>query len=336
MSTTLFYHIPKNGEITAYSTLSQVLAAANQEGYIWINYCNPPIEELSKLIDPLKIHPLAIEDCTDENQIPKIDDYHDHSMILFNFFEYSHKSLTISEIDMLIGKNFLITVAGSELIHQQILNSLVPAINREMVTVKQGPAYLMHIILDHIVDHKFDAIEALEESLNHAEEAILDDISVFNPADLLNLRRELLAVRKSLFHEREIFVKICRNDCPYIPEKSLFFFRDIYDHLVKFFELTESYREIVTNLMEMYLSMINNQMAKSANTMNRTVRRLTYITTIFMPLSLLAGIGGMSEWSMMTGPANWPISYSLFLLGMVVIGIFNYYLLKRFEKKDLK
>ena len=86
--------------------------------------------------------------------------------------------------------------------------------------------------------------------------------------------------------------------------------------------------------MEIYLSMMNNRMALLANRTNRFVRRLTLITTIFMPLTLLAGIGGMSEWSMMTGPANWKISYPLFLLLMAVIGVVNYLLLKRYESKD--
>jgi len=102
---------------------------------------------------------------------------------------------------------------------------------------------------------------------------------------------------------------------------------------VRFFELTESYRDIVTSLMEMYLSMLNNQMTRAANETNVTVRRLTFITTIFLPLSLLAGIGGMSEWSMMTGPENWRIAYPAFLLAMVVIGFVNYYLLKLLDKR---
>ena len=86
--------------------------------------------------------------------------------------------------------------------------------------------------------------------------------------------------------------------------------------------------------MEMYLTMLNNQMTKAANDTNVTVRRLTFITTIFMPLSLLAGIGGMSEWSMMTGPQNWRIAYPAFLLAMVVIGVANYFLLKWLEKRN--
>ena len=86
--------------------------------------------------------------------------------------------------------------------------------------------------------------------------------------------------------------------------------------------------------MEMYLSMLNNQMTKASNETNMAVRRLTVITTIFMPLTLLAGIGGMSEWSMMTGPENWRIAYPAFLLALAVIGFGNYYLLKRYEKKN--
>ena len=88
--------------------------------------------------------------------------------------------------------------------------------------------------------------------------------------------------------------------------------------------------------MEMYLSMLNNQMNKVANETNATVRRLTFITTIFMPLSLLAGIGGMSEWSMMTGPENWRISYPAFLAAMVVLGLANYFFIKWFESRRPK
>jgi len=199
--------------------------------------------------------------------------------------------------------------------------------------VRQGPDFLLHFILDQVVDRKFVAIEALEDELNISEEAILADLPSFNPAELLHLRQDLLSLRKSLFHEREILMKICRMDCPFVTKKAIFFYRDIYDHLSKFFELTESSRDIVTSLMEMYLSMLNNQMAKAANDTNTTVRRLTFITTIFMPLSLLAGIGGMSEWSMMTGPQNWKISYPMFLLAMVILGLANYLLLKWWERK---
>jgi hypothetical protein len=123
-------------------------------------------------------------------------------------------------------------------------------------------------------------------------------------------------------------------DCPYIPEKAIFHFRDIYDHLAKFFELTETNREIVTSLMELYTSLLNNHMTKVSNETNASVRRLTLIATIFMPLTLLAGIGGMSEWTMITGPGNWKVAYPLFIVGMAVIAAINFILIRLIERRS--
>lgn len=335
MSETSFYHISQVGKLTRVETVFAALAASKDEGFVWLNYCQPTKAELAQLVKPLDLHPLSIEDCFDEDQIPKIEDFPRNTFILFNTFYYSNGKLSIGEIDLFIGDNFLVTVSQRDAENRQLLNGIERIVELDLESARQGPAFLMHIILDHIVDQKFLAIEALEDELDTAEDAMLADASNFKPAELVRLRRGLLSLRKSLFHEREILVKICRKDCPFISDKAIFHYRDIYDHLAKFFELTESYRDILTSLMEMYLSMLNNQMAKSANETNATVRRLTFITTIFMPLTLLAGIGGMSEWSMMTGPQNWRIAYPAFLLAMVVLGFVNYYLLNWLEKKRL-
>jgi magnesium transporter len=331
-----YYHLTSAGKLARLNTLEETLAAREKSGFVWLNYFRPTREELSILMEPLGLHPLSIEDCTDENQIPKIEDYPHHTFILFNVFTHQDHQLTISEVDMFIGKDFLVTVSGNNGDAHDLINSIEHYVEMDIKTARLGPAFLAHVLLDHIVDEKFVAIEALEEEINHTEDVILSDLANFRPADLLNQRRDLLALRKSLFHEREILVKICRKDCHFIPDKAIFFYRDIYDHLTKFFELTESSRDVVTSLMEMYLSMLNNQMTRVANDTNITVRRLTFITTIFMPLTLLAGIGGMSEWSMMTGPENWRTAYPLFLLGMVVLGLLNYFLLKWLEKRRSK
>jgi magnesium transporter len=333
MSETQFYHISSKGKLTSVATVDEAMAAVKNGGFMWLNYCQPPKEELSKLIEPLDLHPLSIEDCLDENQIPKIEDFPRNTFIIFNTFEYSNKKLSIGEIDLFIGGNFLVTVSQRSSDNRQILDGLKHIVEIDSESARHGAAFLMHVILDHVVDQKFFAIEALEDELDIQEEKMLADISDFSPAELVRLRRDLLNLRKSLFHEREILVKICRKDCPFIPDKAIFHYRDIYDHLAKSFELTESCREIVTSLMDMYLSMLNNQMTKAANQTNQIVRRLTFITTIFMPLTLLAGIGGMSEWSMMTGPANWKITYPAFMLAMVAIGFASYRLLKWIERK---
>ena len=342
-SESCFYHITQAGKPTRLPTIPAALSAAKDGGFIWLDFVRSSPErdsmlkqELTLLVEPFGLHPLAIEDCTDENQIPKIEDFPSNTFVLFNSFRYSEKELTIGEVDLFIGRNFLVTVSSGGADGARPFGSVERMLDLDLEEVRPGPAFLMHVILDRIVDRKFLAIEALEDDLDMAEEKMLANVSEFSPASLLHLRRDLLALRKSLFHEREILVKICRKDCPFIPESVIFPYRDIYDHLAKSFELTETFREIVTSLMEMYLSMINNRMTRFANEMNSTVRRLTFITTIFMPLTLLAGIGGMSEWTMMTGASNWRIAYPAFIVALVLLGILSYYFLKWLEERGRK
>jgi magnesium transporter len=314
--------------------MEEALSALNKGGYVWFDLLDPDREDLSSLIQPLNLHPLAIEDCLDEDQVPKIDDFPANTFILFNSFDYIDKTFIVDEINFFLGKNFLVSVnhcgEGKQNFSAQIDNAMA----RNMGNAREGPDFLLHVVLDYIVDEKFKAIEAMQEELDDAEEVILKSPTAFKPETLLHLRKSLLTLRKSLFHEREIMVRICRRDSPFITEKAIYHYRDIYDHLAKFFEAIEIYREMITSLMEMYLTIINNRMSQVANRTNQVVRRLTLINTIFMPLTLLAGIGGMSEWSMMTGPGHWRVAYPVFLILMVLIGVVNYFVLKWLEAKD--
>jgi len=334
MSEFRFYHVTPAGKLVSVDTAGEALAAAGGGGYAWLDYCQPTREELSALVGPLGLNPLSIEDCLDEDQISKIDDFPGNAFLLFNAFSCAGRRLSIHELDFVLGDRFLVSVSGRGPDGQRILDGVERFVELDTDGARQGPAFLLHAILDEVVDQKIEAIEWIEEELDRAEESMMADLSRFDPARLLRLRRDLLAVRKSLFHEREVLVKICRKDCPFVPEAAIYSYRDIYDHLTKYFELTEASRDIVTSLMEMHLSLQNNRMARSANETNATIRRLTFITTIFMPLTLLAGVGGMSEWSMMTGPKNWPIAYPAFLLAMAAIGLVSYWLLRRLERKD--
>lgn len=333
MSEHKFYHFSATGLYYAVANLQEAIDASREGGFIWLNFYKPTKEDLNGLIDTLGIHPLSIEDCLDENQVPKIEYFPNNTFILFNAFSYKAKELFIDEVNLFIGKNFLITVSGHNSDARRPLNDIEKIVSNDTQNLKGGPAFLMQVVLDYLVDQKFIAFDALEEELEASEESVIDDPSTFNPKDLMRVRKYLLNLRKSLFHEREILVKICRLDCPFISEKAIFHYRDIYDHLAKIFELAETYREIVTNLMELYTSLLNNLMTKMSNETNVSVRRLTLIATVFMPLTLLASIGGMSEWSMITGPENWKVSYPLFLAAMGVIAVLNYIVIKQVERK---
>jgi magnesium transporter len=333
MSESKFYHFHPSGTFYGIGTLDEAVSAMKDGGFVWFNFYQPSRQELSSLVDRVGIHPLSVEDCFDDEQVPKIEHFANNSFIIFNSFSYIKNELFIDEINLFIGKNFLITVSGHNSDERKPLYNCDSLVETGNTNAKLGPDYLLHIVLDWLVDEKYKAFDGMENELESAEESLLDNPEKFQPIQLISMRKNLMRLRKTLYHEREILVKICRLDCPYISEKAIVHFRDIYDHLAKFFELTETYREIETSLMELYTSLLNNLMTKMSNDTNLSVKRLTMIATIFMPLTLLSGIGGMSEWSMMTGPENWKITYPLFILGMAVIGVVNYIFIKKLEKK---
>jgi magnesium transporter len=332
MSGSKFYHFTPTGLFYGVKSFDEALDAYREGGFVWLNYYKPDKNDLTALVEPFGVHPLSIEDSLDSSQVPKIEHFPGNTFIIFNVYSYTGKTLFIDEIDLFLGKDFLITVSGINSNDRQPLNNIEKILENDKGLARSGPAFLMHVILDYVVDDKFKAFEALEDELEEAEETVLNETSTFKPTELMRLRKDLVNLRKSLFHEREILVKICRKDCPFISDKAIFNYRDVYDHLAKFFELTEAYRETVTSLMELYTSLLNNLMTKMSNRTNASVRRLTLIATIFMPLTLIASIGGMSEWTMMTGQSNWKFAYPLFLLGMLVIGVIDYFLIKRLDK----
>ena len=337
MSRSEFYHISTGGNLEKITTLEGAVSALNDDGYVWFNYTKASREELAELSAPLGLHPLSLEDCTDETQVPKMDEFPNYTFIVFNALRYDPEELTSDEVDFFIGKNFLVTVSGYSETSRYPLDGIIPVIERNTQSIKRGPAWLMHIIIDYMVDQMADIVEKAEIDIDHAEEEILGSPSEFDPSRLTYLRRNLLGLRKSLFYEREILIKISRNDCEWVPEKATVHYRDIFDHISNFLEMTESNRDNVTSLMELYASMLNNKMARDSNQTNSTVRRLTFITTIFMPLTLLAGIFGMSEWTAMTGgESHMTTAYALFGAGIILIGAGSFLFIKWLDRRDRK
>ncbi len=325
--------ITPSGGFEEMPTLKEALAyTTSQNGYVWADYVDPTAELLAELMPALGIHPLSIEDCLNGNQLPKMDLFPNYSFLIFNTFEETPEELLSHELDLFIGENFVVTAGFRREDNRPLLTGLRELLERQREVVRQGPSYLLHQVLDKTVDDKLGVIENIEEALEANEDAILAKPLEFDYSSLMQSRRALQVIRRSLFHEREVVNKLIRRDSPFITEKALVYFRDIYDHLSKYYEVAEAAREQVTDLMEIHLSLINNSMAETANRTNAIMRRLTLITTIFMPLTLIAGIGGMSEFTMMVGQKNWKIAYVILLVVMAVIALINYRLLLRMER----
>jgi magnesium transporter len=332
-----FLRVLPDGTLESLDSFESATNKLGESGYVWFNFVKASREELTKLSGPLGLHPLSLEDCTDETQVPKMDEFPNYTFIVFNALRYDPEELVSDEVDFFIGSNFLVTVSGYAENTRYPIQGIMAVIERNNSAVKKGPAWLMHLIIDYMVDNMADMVEQAEVDIDNAEEEILATPSDFDPSRLTYLRRNLLSLRKSLFYEREILIKISRNDCEFVPEKATVHYRDIFDHISNFLEMTESNRDNVTSLMELYASMLNNKMARDSNETNATVRRLTFITTIFMPLTLVAGIFGMSEWTVMTGGEdNIRRSYPLFAIMTFVIGLSSFLLIRWLERRDHK
>ena len=151
--------------------LHEAIDALKEGGFVWFNFYKPPREELSSLVDTIGIHPLSVEDCFDDKQVPKIEYFTNNTFILFNAFTYTEKELFIDEINLFIGKNFLITVSGHNSGERKPLNDIVNIIESDPKNAKAGPDFLMHIVLDYLVDEKYKAFDNMEDDLEEAEES---------------------------------------------------------------------------------------------------------------------------------------------------------------------
>lgn len=328
------FHINNNGGMEILNNLNDAFSLIEQKKFVWIDFSNPAATDLNLLTTKLGIHPLTIEDCLDTQQIPKIDIFPDYSFFVFNHFLPQKEQIlpVVEEVNFILGKCFLISVHGKENEHDSLFNKF-----RERMSVighicYKSPEFLLYSLVDYIVDSKLPAIESLEDEVEKMELQIHTNPDQTFPEMLLQLKKNLNELRKSIFHEREIFTKVCRNDSSVITEKNaIFYFKDIYDNLARYFELIEKNRETVNNLFSLLLSAKSNRIATISLQMNEVMKRLTVITTIFMPLTFFSGVGGMSEWSMICGPENWKYSYPLFFLLMLVFAIAIYQILKKLK-----
>jgi magnesium transporter len=313
------------GTIEAASCLDEALSMKKTGGFLWCALLSPTKDELEPLEKGLGIHPLSIEECFDEQYLPKMDIFPDYLGILFNDFVEEEGLVGIREINFFLGKDFLVSIFRGEETEAARFKDILERFALDAENLVSGPVRLLHAIMDRIIDNKFALVE---------KDRVLEESKPVDAAELHGIRQNLMVMRKTLLHERELLARICRRDSPLIQTVDLAYFTNLYDHLAKFVEIIESNRETMTNLAQIQLTMANNAMAEASNRTNRSVSRLTLITTIFMPLSLIAGIGGMSEWTMFTGPENWKTAYPILIGIMALMGAANYFVLRWLERKN--
>jgi magnesium transporter len=279
----------------------------------WINVDGlHQVEVIEKLGECYGLHPLVLEDILNTDQRPKMEDYGEYIYIVLRDLDYSDKSNEIEgeQISLIVGSNFVFSFQEREgdtfdPIRDRIRN------NKGRIR-KMGADHLAYALLDSIVDNYFIILEKLGEKIEWLEEKLVTDPTRETLQGIHHLKRELLFLRKGVWPLREVINGLARGESSLVTEPTRIYLRDVYDHTIQTIDTIETYRDMVSGMLDIYLSSVSNRL-------NSVMKVLTIIATIFMPLTFLAGVYGMNFKFM--PELEWRWGYPLVWLIMAGIGI---------------
>jgi len=279
----------------------------------WINIDGiHDVDIIEKIGKHYNLHPLILEDILHTTQRPKFEDYDSHLFIVLRMLmSASEKQLVRSEqVSMVVGRNFVISFQESigdvfEPIRDRLRNS-------KGRMRKMGSDYLAYALLDAVVDGYFSVLETIGDTIESIEERLAKEPTEAVLREIHSLKREMIFLRKSIWPLRELISNLQRSESSLIAESTGVFLRDVYDHTIQVVDTVESFRDIVSGMIDLYLSSISNKM-------NAVMKVLTIIATIFIPLTFIAGVYGMNFKDM--PELEWRWGYPVVLLVMIVIAV---------------
>ncbi len=279
----------------------------------WINVdgIHEP-EIVKKLGDCFGMHPLVLEDILNTDQRPKMEDYGNYIYIVLKMLYYDEKSneMITEQVSLVLGSNFVISFQEKR---GDVFNPIRERIKSDKGRVrKMGADYLAYALTDAIVDNYFTILEKIGEKVESLEEELVAKPTPEILQAIHNLKRDLIFLRKSVWPLREVISGLERGESSLIDASTKLYLRDVYDHTIQVIDTVETLRDMVSGMLDIYLSSISNKM-------NEVMKVLTIIATIFIPLTFIAGIYGMNFAFMPELGLPW--AYPLILLVMVGVGI---------------
>ena len=250
---------------------------------VWIDLVSPDHDLLAELSEVLGLHPLVVEDILESNQRAKIEIYTDALHIVMFGLTYEGEILA-HEIDIVLGERYLLTSHDSDIDPRG-----APFTKREEgFHLAGGPDYVLWAIADWIVDGYFPVFDRLGDEIDDLEADVMRKPNQWIVERLFQVRRDLLLIRHAVTPQREIFNQLTNRDSKLIKPDRIVYFRDIYDHLIRLTDELDSYRELVSTTLDIYLSQVNNNLSE-------IMKRLTGVTVVLATIAAISGIFGMSE-----------------------------------------
>jgi magnesium transporter len=303
--------------------IQELVGYKNSQTSTWINidgiHKAKLIEDVGKLFD---IHPLVLEDIVNTQQRPKLEVYDDYVFIVFKMLDYDYASneVKIEQISLVLGKNYVISFQENV---GDVFESIRSRIRNPQSRIRQlGSDYLVYALLDRVVDNYFIVMEKLGEQLEDFEDEAFNNPGRQIAERLNKLRRETIFMRKAVWPLREMVNHMAAGDIETIKHNTTIFMRDLYDHTVQVLDTIETYRDVLSGIMDVYLSNLSFKM-------NEVMKVLTIISTIFIPLTFIAGVYGMNFRVMPELEYEYGYYIIMAFMGIVGIAMFIYFKIKK-------
>jgi magnesium transporter len=276
---------------------------------------------LERLGNSYGLHSLILEDILNTDQRPKSDDMESYIYIVLKMLDFDPGSLEIisEQVSLVLGRNFVISIQEGR--EGDLFEPLRERIRSGKGRIRKlGSDYLAYSLLDTIIDHYFIILEKFAERIESLEESLVSNPNPETLHQIHCMKREMIFLRKSAWPLRELIYNLEKSDSDLIHSATKIFLRDIYDHAVHIIDSIETYREMLSSMLDIYLSSVSNRM-------NQVMKVLTIIATIFMPLTFLAGVYGMNFKFM--PEIGWRWGYPLVLFIMFTVAAVMLYFFKK-------
>lgn len=294
-------------------------AARAAQGTAWVRATDASRAELDAVAEVFELHPLAVEDVRN-NVRPKTEEFDEYTFVLLKSASLARGETTFDEeirdepVGVFVGRDWLVTLSMSSLASVQ--RTWDAAVREDARLLERGPDFAAYRVIDGLVDEYYAVLDQIEDLIERVEEDVAVTTDRTTLEAINRVRRDLLSFRKLLWPSREAVSTLARGDPAQVQPQTDKYFRDVYDHLVELVDLTETYRELTIGARDIYL----NSLSISTN---ETMKKLTIVATIVLPLTLIAGIYGMnfadSAYNM--PELGWEYGYPAVMLGMLAVAL---------------
>lgn len=298
--------ITNNQELKMDFPLEEI--SNNSFEWYWIDFDEPTVQEELLLSTFFHFHPLAIEDCLMRLQRPKLDYYDDYQFLVLH--KLNENTFEAEEVNMFVSKKFVVTFHKSPVNEFDIVRS---RLQDQPQNWERGAIFVTYQAIDKIVDSYFPMVYNIEDHLNTIDDELNYQSNAKSMRYVFDLRSDLLHIRRTILPMRDLLYRILNSERFALIKTERAYFGDIHDHLIKLTEMVESNRELTADMRDSHMSM-------NASRMNGIMMILTIISSIFIPLTFIAGVYGMNFENM--PELHWHYSYFIVLSIMIFIAVF--------------